>query len=74
MMLPLHLYPEVVQRLAALTPFPALLAAPASFVFGAGLLAPAALAARLALWCVVVALGVRWTFTRAVRVLTINGG
>jgi len=74
MMLPLHLYPEVVQRLAALTPFPALLAAPASFVFGAGLLAPAALAARLALWCVMVALGMRWTFTRAVRVLTINGG
>ena len=68
MMLPLHLYPEVVQRLAAL------LAAPASFVFGAGLLAPAALAARLGLWCVMVALGMRWTFTRAVRVLTINGG
>jgi len=43
MMLPLHLYPAVVQRLAALTPFPVLL-------------------------------GVRWTFTRAVRVLTINGG
>jgi viologen exporter family transport system permease protein len=74
MMLPLHLYPEVVQRLAALTPFPVLLAAPASFVFGAGLLAPAALATRLALWCVVIALGVRWTFTRAARVLTINGG
>ena len=55
-------------------PFPVLLAAPASFVFGAGLLAPGALAARLALWCVMVALGMRWTFTRAVRVLTINGG
>ena len=74
MMLPLHLYPDVVQRLAALTPFPVLLAAPASFVFGAGLLAPAALAARLALWCVVVALGMRWTFTRAAAGLTINGG
>ena len=74
MMLPLHLYPDLVQRMAALTPFPVLLAAPASFVFGGGMLAPAALAARLALWCGVVALGLRWTFTRAAAALTINGG
>jgi TerC family integral membrane protein len=74
MMLPLHLYPDVVQRIAALTPFPVLLAAPASFVFGAGMVAPGELAARLALWCGVIALGMRWTFTRAAAGLTINGG
>jgi len=73
-MLPLHLDPAVVQRLAAVTPFPVLLAAPASFVFGVGLIAPAALAAHLALRCVVIALGVRWTFTRAAAGPTINGG
>jgi ABC-2 type transport system permease protein len=74
MMLPLHLYPEVVQRTAALTPFPVLLAAPASFVFGAGMAAPAPLAACLALWSGVIALGLRWTFARAAAGLTINGG
>jgi len=74
MMLPLHLYPDAVQRVAALTPFPVLLAAPGSFVFGAAMFAPAALAVRLALWCGVIALGMRWTFTRAAAGVTINGG
>jgi ABC-2 type transport system permease protein len=74
MMLPLHFYPTVVQRLAALTPFPVLLAAPASFVFGDGAMTAGALAVRLALWSCVIALGVRWTFRRAAARLVINGG
>jgi ABC-2 type transport system permease protein len=74
MMLPLHLYPELVQRLAALTPFSVLLAAPASFVLGAPAMAPATLAVRLALWCGAIAIGLRWTFRRAAAGLMINGG
>ena len=74
MMLPLHLYPETIQRIAAMTPFPVLLAAPASFVFGEGAPAPATLAVRLALWCGVIALGMRWTFQRAAARLVVNGG
>ena len=34
LMLPLELYPAFVQRAALFTPFPSLLAAPASFVLG----------------------------------------
>jgi ABC-2 type transport system permease protein len=74
MMLPLHLYPEGVQRLAALTPFPVLLATPASFVFADGGMSFGALAIRLALWGAVIALGMRWTFHRAAARLVINGG
>ena len=74
MMLPLHLYPEAVQRLATLTPFPVMLAAPASFVFGDGSMSPGALAARLALWGAAIALGMRWTFQRASARLVVNGG
>jgi ABC-2 type transport system permease protein len=74
MMLPLHLYPELVQRLAALTPFPVLLAAPASFVLGAPALARGTLILRLALWCGAIAIGMRWTFRRAAADLMINGG
>ena len=74
MMLPLQLYPELVQRLAALTPCPVLLAAPASFVLGSPAMAPRTLIVRLALWSGAIALGMRWTFRRAAADLTINGG
>src|SRR5262245_32852594 len=39
LMLPLELYPAFVQRAAAFTPFPALLAGPAAFVLGDGFVA-----------------------------------
>ena len=74
LMLPLELYPAFVQRAALFTPFPSLLAAPASFVLGTHLVTPGALAGRLAGWSVVTALGVVWIFRRAVSRLTINGG
>jgi len=74
MMLPLQLYPELVQRLAALTPCPVLLAAPASFVLGSPAMAPRTLIVRLALWSGAIALGMRWTFRRAAADLMINGG
>ena len=74
MMLPLHLYPTIVQRLAALTPFPVLLASPASFVFGDGAVRTGALAVRFALWSCAIALAMHWTFRRATARLVINGG
>jgi viologen exporter family transport system permease protein len=74
LMLPLELYPAFVQRAARFTPFPSLLAAPASFVLGTHPVTPGALAGRLAAWSVVTALGVTWIFRRAVSRLTINGG
>jgi ABC-2 type transport system permease protein len=74
LMLPLELYPAFVQRAALFTPFPSLLAAPASFVLGTHLVTPGALAGRLIGWSVATALGVSWIFRRAVSRVTINGG
>lgn len=74
LMLPLELYPTFVQRAAALTPFPVLLAAPASFMLGNPLVSPAALAGALLLWSGATALAVSWMFRRAVSTVTINGG
>ena len=74
LMLPIQLYPGFVQRAAALTPFPATLFGPASFVLATGAVTPAALAAQLLVWCVVTTLVLHWMFSRAVSTLTINGG
>lgn len=74
LMLPLEIYPAVIQRIAALTPFPALLAGPASFMLAHGGATPAALARNLAFWCVVTAVGLGWTFRRAAADMTVNGG
>jgi ABC-2 type transport system permease protein len=74
LMLPLEVYPGVIQRIAAFTPFPALLAGPASFMLAHGGGTPAALARDLAFWCVVTAIGLGWTFRRAATDMTINGG
>jgi ABC-2 type transport system permease protein len=74
LMLPLDLYPSFIQRAAAFTPFPVLLAGPASFVVGTGMVTPGVLARDLAIWSGVTALAVSWTFRRAMAALTINGG
>jgi ABC-2 type transport system permease protein len=74
LMLPLALYPELIQRIAAFTPFPFLLAGPASFVLEHGSVAPGALAGHLALWCCATGVAVSWTFRRATAAMTINGG
>jgi ABC-2 type transport system permease protein len=74
LMLPLEVYPGVIQRIAALTPFPALLAGPASFMLPHGGAAPATLARDLVIWCGVTAVGLGWTFRRAATDVTINGG
>jgi ABC-2 type transport system permease protein len=74
LMLPLPLYPLFVQRVAALTPFPVLLSEPASIVLGAAGTSSAALAIRLAAWCVVTAVGMAVMFRRATSALSVNGG
>jgi len=74
LMLPLELYPLFIQRAAAFTPFPTLLAAPASFMLGTPLVSPGALAGTLVLWGGATAFAVSWMFRRAVSTVTINGG
>ena len=74
LMLPLDLYPPFVQRAAALTPFPVLLAAPASFVLRTPLMSSEVLARNLLIWSCATALAVSWIFRRATSALTINGG
>lgn len=73
LMLPLELYPSWLQRVAALTPFPALLSQPASFVLhGPG--EALALALRLALWASLLFVTVEVLFWRATRSLQLGGG
>ena len=74
LMLPLGLYPDFIQRAAAFTPFPTLLAGPASLVLPDGAATPGALSRHLAIWCGATAVGVWWIFRRAMSTLTINGG
>jgi ABC-2 type transport system permease protein len=74
LMLPLSLYPDVVVRIARMTPFPALLTGPASFVldrpfFGAGILVIA-----LVGWFAVAGVLAVVTLRRAARELQVNGG
>jgi ABC-2 type transport system permease protein len=74
LMLPVALYPEFIQRAAAFTPFPTLLAGPASFLLQNGLVTPGALARDLVVWCGATTLAVYWIFRRATSALTVNGG
>jgi ABC-2 type transport system permease protein len=74
LMLPLELYPRVLQRIAALTPFPVLLGKPASLVLQNGVVSPEAIAVNLVIWCCATAMVVQWTYRRAAAGLTVNGG
>jgi len=74
LMLPIGLYPEFIQRVAAFTPFPILLAGPASFVLQNGSARPGVLARSLVIWSCATAIALYWTFRRATSTLSINGG
>jgi ABC-2 type transport system permease protein len=75
LMLPLELYPALVQRAALFTPFPSLLASPASFVLGTShLVTPGALAATLVLWSGAIAAALSVVLRLAMSKVTINGG
>jgi ABC-2 type transport system permease protein len=74
MLLPLQFYPDLFVRLAMLTPFPAFLAGPASFMTQAPLMSVARLLGGLGGWCVAGLVVTHWLFGRAVRSLQVNGG
>ncbi|HTI63550.1 MAG TPA: ABC-2 family transporter protein [Gemmatimonadaceae bacterium] len=74
LLLPLQFYPALFVRVARLTPFPALLAGPASLATGAPLMRARVLAPTLALWALVGWVVARAAFSRAVRRLHVNGG
>jgi ABC-2 type transport system permease protein len=74
LMLPLDLYPHWVQGVAALTPFPAILGGPASFVLSSASPRPGWLALSLLFWCTATGYAAWWIFRRAASNLTVNGG
>jgi ABC-2 type transport system permease protein len=74
LMLPMEIYPDFIRRAAAFTPFPSVLAGPASFVLQSNLTGSGVLARNLAIWSGVTALAVWWVFRRATSALTVNGG
>ena len=74
LMLPLEVYPRFVQTAASFTPFPSLLAQPASLVLASGTATPGSLATGLLIWSCATAIVIEWMFRRALAKVTINGG
>lgn len=74
LMLPLELYPGWLQALAHCTPFPVLLAEPASFVLRAAPPRALALALSLSGWAAILFGLVELLYWRAVRSLRLSGG
>ena len=74
LLLPLQFYPELIVRVARLTPFPAFLAGPASLATDEPLMHPGTLALTIAAWALVGGSIARAAFGRAVRRLHVNGG
>jgi viologen exporter family transport system permease protein len=74
LLLPLQFYPALFVRIVRLTPFPALLAGPASLATGEPLMPAGALALALAFWALLGWVVARAAFDRAVRRLQVNGG
>jgi ABC-2 type transport system permease protein len=74
LLLPLTLYPDIVVRVARHTPFSAMLAGPASFVFDRSFFSAGTLALALLGWAVVAALIGASAFHVIARRLQLNGG
>jgi ABC-2 type transport system permease protein len=74
LMLPLELYPEWLQSIARVTPFPYLLAGPAGFLLGATGPSALTLAGHLIFWAVASCALVELLFWRARRALELTGG
>jgi ABC-2 type transport system permease protein len=74
LLLPLQFYPALFVRVARLTPFPALLAGPASFATREPLMPAGVLVVTLAFWALLGWVIARAAFGRAVRRLHVNGG
>jgi ABC-2 type transport system permease protein len=74
MLLPLQFYPDLFVRFAMLTPFPAFLAGPASFMTAAPVMSAARLTGGLVGWWIGGLVISHWLFGRAVQGLQVNGG
>ena len=74
LLLPLQFYPALFVRITRFTPFPTLLAGPASLATGEPLMPAGVLALTLAIWALVGWVIARAAFDRAVRRLHVNGG
>jgi ABC-2 type transport system permease protein len=74
LLLPLSFYPDLFVRIALVTPFPFVLAGPASLATGAPLMDMGLLALALAFWALIGWGVASAAFGRAVRRLQINGG
>ncbi len=74
LLLPLTFYPSLVIHIAMLTPFPALLTGPASFVFVHPLIGAAELITLLVFWFCIACVAATLLFRRATRILQVNGG
>lgn len=74
LLLPLQFYPAMFVRIARLTPFPALLAGPASLATHEPLMPSAVLSATLAFWALMGWIVAHAAFGHAVRRLQVNGG
>ena len=74
LLLPLQFYPPLFVRIALLTPFPAVLAGPASLATHEPLMRPVVLLPTLAFWALLGWVVTRAAFGRAVRRLQVNGG
>ena len=74
LLLPLQFYPELFVRVALFTPFPTLLAGPASLATGEPLMHAWTLMLLLASWAAAGWMVARAAFARAVRELQVNGG
>ena len=74
LLLPLQFYPELVVGIARLTPFPTLLAGPASLMTREPFMSVSGLSFALAVWALIGWLVARAAFGRAVRRLHLNGG
>jgi ABC-2 type transport system permease protein len=74
LMMPIELYPDLIRRLAPFTPFPSVLAGPASFVLHRSSAEAGIHAVSLFIWACVTAAAVYGLFRRASSALTVNGG
>jgi len=74
LMMPIELYPDLIRRLAPFTPFPSVLAGPASFVLHRSSAEAVVHALALSIWACMTAVAVCLLFRRATSALAVNGG
>jgi ABC-2 type transport system permease protein len=74
LMMPLSIYPDWIQRVAHMTPFPSMLAGPAGFMLEDRSVNAATLTWQLGVWGLAIVVTAHLVFRRAVRSLQVNGG